>query len=84
MKRRVSVEYIRGPLDGLLEDLTSVAARTEMLIGPSNATPPEGWYGAVQSNGKRYWHEGPPAWWKPEGQTPPTPPPTKFPWEQSD
>jgi hypothetical protein len=68
---RVAVEYIRGPLDGLCEEISSIAAATPMLIGPDNSVPPEGWY-APNALGKRYWHEGPPPWWKV---------PTDKPWE---
>lgn len=66
MKRRVTVSYVRGPLDGITEELTELTAGTPMLVGPNNYVAPEGWYTPADANGKRTWVEGAPDWWQPK------------------
>jgi hypothetical protein len=68
MTRRITVKYVRGPLDGIEEDLSEHLANTAMLVGPNNYVAPEGWYTAVDADGIRTWVEGPPDWWKPKGE----------------
>lgn len=68
MRARITVNYVRGPLDGVVEDLTVTMANTPMLVGPDSCTAPEGWYTKADATGKRTWIEGPPAWWKPKVQ----------------
>lgn len=60
----VIVQYVGGPRDGVVEEITRANAAKPLLIGAGDhSTPPQGWYPAIEGDGKRIWKQGPPSWW---------------------
>ena len=61
----VIVQYVGGPRDGVVEELTRHTASRVLLVGGADDVAPDGWYSGTDSDGPRFWREGAPEWWTP-------------------